>query len=110
MRLCQDWPGVVASFTLVTLLLTYADGTARGRIQGLIVTVGTWPYSIYLLHNLVLGLVAPLVRRLGLPAGAHFLLVLCIVVPVTVVLSSVVYRRLEKPFIDVGRRFQPSVT
>jgi peptidoglycan/LPS O-acetylase OafA/YrhL len=99
-----NWLDVMFSFSLVALILTYGNWSAHNGIQRLLVGIGVWSYSVYLLHNLVLGLVAPLVTRLELPAAAHAALVLLIVVPVTVLLSAVAYRWLEKPCMELGHR------
>ena len=94
MTLARFWPLLVAWFGGYALCMTFYLLRSR-QLRGL-VALGTISYSVYVLHPVVLVLI-PLPH---VPA-----LTMLIGLGVTIVVSAVTYRVIEKPTLELGHRY-----
>jgi peptidoglycan/LPS O-acetylase OafA/YrhL len=102
------WQG--ASYTLVLLGLAFCPlGLVVNRATQFL---GRISYSIYLLHGPVILIinrpVYPRIYALELPAAAEFALCLVVTLCVTLAVSSLAYRFVERPGIALGRKWVAS--
>lgn len=67
----------------------------------ILIRLGKLSYGIYLIHNFVPGILLP-VKNIGLPLLLEF----CIYFIVTLLISEVLYRIIEKPMRDLNRYFK----
>jgi len=117
-RLPFALPGIVPAllamslvFMLVTMVLAASPDSVF--VNHPIRALGTVSFSAYLLHFAVLHQLPRLfpsvfdVHAVGWAAIATFVVLWVVAVGVTFALSSVTYRLIESPMIDLGRRLQP---
>ena len=93
---------VIFCFLVVALALGFADWQARTRLERLLVNIGLWSYSLYLIHNLVIAALTPLLHTLGLPAIVYLALTFPLVYIVALVVSQFLYNRFELPLYSFG--------
>ncbi len=69
-------------------------------------TVGKWSYSTYLIHIPVFAIVVGgAIKIFGPQSQTNYVVLLALCMPIVFVVSYVLYRFIETPFIDLGRRF-----
>lgn len=88
-------------FTIASLLVTLAMfklSLTLGKVGGYLKLLGETSYSLYLLHPLVWFTLAKFIKT-------HPLVHILVCVPISLILSFLVYVRFELPFIEVGKIF-----
>ena len=70
-----------------------------------LVRLGKLSYCIYLIHNFIPGILLP-IKEIGLPIQLEF----CIYLIVTILLSKILFRIIEKPARDLNRYFKIKTT
>ena len=96
---------VIFCFVVIALALGFSSWQARTPLARFFVNVGVWSYSLYLIHNLLIGAITPLLHQLGLPPLIYFLIALPLIYSLALVTSRFLYTRFEYPFIRVGARY-----
>lgn len=71
--------------------------------------IGKISYSVYLVHGIVIHCFLVFGFKLGVPvsdasSGLHFLVYMVAIAILTIALSAGIFRAVEKPFIDMGKR------
>jgi len=68
-------------------------------------TVGKWSYSTYLIHIPIFAIVVGgAIKIFGPQSQTNYVVLLALCMPIIFVVSFVLYRFIETPFIDLGRR------
>jgi peptidoglycan/LPS O-acetylase OafA/YrhL len=99
-----DWLGVAGSGALVAApLVRQWHGAAPWRLLDLkpLHWIGERSYSVYLLHNIVIGLLVTHTSfqdQVGL--RAHWAIIALIALPLTLIASAITYRFVERPFLE----------
>ena len=92
----------------LVLALTYKD-SLYGRFlrNRMLIWVGTISYSLYLFHYLILGICQYLINHYGglLLNSARDVLVTIFAFCLSLLFAWIVYRKLEKPFVLLGKKF-----
>ncbi|WP_199423602.1 acyltransferase family protein [Actinotalea solisilvae] len=91
-----------AAWAVVIVALTWVVGSHAGRVSRAVAAVGERSYSIYLLHFVLVSLVAThdaLWVRIGGPVTSALATGLVVVLPLTVLLSWLTYAAIERPFL-----------
>lgn len=88
------------------LILGFFVNGIKGKLgiileNKVLVRLGKLSYCIYLIHNFVPGILLPL-KEIGLPVQLEF----CIYLLVTILLSEILYRIIEKPARDLNKYFK----
>jgi peptidoglycan/LPS O-acetylase OafA/YrhL len=81
----------------------------RSRLRRSIQAIGRVSYSTYLLHSSVISCVINYSVMPRLFANGHynaFLTGIVVVLPITLLLSALTYRSVEKPFLEMRRRYR----
>lgn len=110
-EIADCYPGREAAWALVwgaaIVLLARFSGPWHSAPWRTLVWVGTFSYSIYLVHLPLLTLVRPWMRAQGLSVSHIFLLIAWIAVPFVVGISYAFFCLVERRFISAGRPPQP---
>ncbi|HTA90129.1 MAG TPA: acyltransferase [Polyangiaceae bacterium] len=94
--------GFVAFFALLSVLHSpRLSAVARTPV---LVGVGTFSYSLYLIHEPIVHLAYAMLRQRQLTPVEQFLVYECGVLPFSVGLGYVFYRLVERPLVQGGRR------
>jgi peptidoglycan/LPS O-acetylase OafA/YrhL len=95
---------LAAMLVLAAAIASKGMRTERHIVHRSLAWMGERCYSIYLFHNLVFGLI--LIERKQLwPSGGSVAVIACVVFAfiITLCIADVSYRRVEQPFISLGR-------
>jgi len=94
---------IAAAFAaLLWAMHKHDDNLLRTKVVSFFAQIGTFSYSLYLTHFLVLGVVMQVAARLGLKEPAHYLLTLLSIV-CAVIAGRIFYQFCERPFITSNR-------
>lgn len=97
-------------FVSVGFALGFYKWKAQTRLEYLLVKIGSWSYSLYLIHNLVIAAFAPPLRILALSPIVYFLIAFPLSYVTSLAASRFLYERFERPFIRLGARYAVSLT
>ena len=92
-------------FLVVALALSFANWQPQGRPGQLLVNIGNWSYSLYLIHALVIAALTPLLHALNLSPFFYFIVAFPSVYVLSLFISRFLYNRFERPFIRLGARY-----
>ena len=103
------WPPVEAALWAMVILgyLTIAHGR-HGRVSKVLAALGTISYSMYLIHPTVVDLLTNYGLAFHLPRSPFLSALLTgfvCVIPLTVLVSTLTYHAIEKPFLELRRRY-----
>lgn len=99
------WISLGLSALLSVFLLAFFDVGLPRPLLKTCMDLGNKSYSIYLYHNLLIGVAVLLLIHFQVEqAWARFGLVFLFAAPITYLLATLSYRYIELPFISVGRR------
>lgn len=95
---------------LVALAVSFECWQPRRAVARLLVNIGVWSFSLYLVHNLVIGGLTPILKLTGLTPVPYFLVALILVYSVSLLLSRYLYIYFERPFMKLGSRYSRTRT
>lgn len=100
-------PGAVEALASAALILAVCQGALTALRHPVLVRLGDWSYSLYLLHMptaFILTFAASGMLGLGLSADMAALVISLATFAIATGLSATVYRYVELPFIGLGKR------
>lgn len=94
----------IAMALLLIALARAGDGSPSQRVRGILesgplVWLGSWSYSLYLIHSPVLALGNFLLLRWALPTGTHMLIQLLITAPIAAAAAFIFHVLVERRFL-----------
>ena len=102
-----DVEGGVWALFIGSYVRTFRDRT--GRLSRAIASIGAASFSIYLLHFVIVSDVAAgkhhLVINVGGPILTGFVTGVLVVVPIVLLVASITYQGIEKPFLALRVRY-----
>jgi peptidoglycan/LPS O-acetylase OafA/YrhL len=89
------------------LVVSYVSARLKwpSWLQMCLVTGGTWSYSFYMLHTMVIFIFHEAFGRIGGSGPAGLLIDTVLVLSATIALSALSYETIEKPFLEMRRRY-----
>lgn len=100
------WVQYVLLSVLTVFLLLIAVGEVAALPRKVLHFLGEISFSVYLFHNLFVGIIYLLLSdHTGLPGTQRFFVIFPFTLLCTLAISTLVYRYVEKPFIALGSRY-----
>jgi peptidoglycan/LPS O-acetylase OafA/YrhL len=96
---------LVFCFPLAVAGLAYEKHLVVNYLVSKLVRLGEISYSVYLLHMVVLGILAPTLSWMHLSPWVFGIILFILAFTITWWLSELSYRFLEQPFMRLGKRF-----